>query len=179
VISLQEDCNLIRLNDSVNITTFTCGHDDLDDFIKSDAKGYMDSLLSVTYLFIHKTSGQIIAFFSVSNNKLSDLGNSKVRNKLGRKVPYPKRRKDYPAVLIGRLGVCSEYARHGIGSVVLDFIKGWFRYENKTGCKFILVDAYNEEKVLKFYLKNGFDFLIESDKAAQTRSMYFDLKRLE
>lgn len=178
MISLEEDCELVRLNDSVNISIFTCGHEDLDDFIKSDAKGYMDNLLSVTYLFVHKTSGQVIAFFSVSNNKLSDLGDSKIRNRLGRKVPYVKRRKDYPAVLIGRLGVCLEYSRLGLGSVILDFIKAWFRYQNKTGCKFILVDAYNEEKVLKFYLKNGFNFLVENDKEASTRSMYFDLKRL-
>ena len=39
----------------------------------------------------------------------------------------------------------------------MSFIKDWFRHEdNKTGCRFIVVDAYNEEKVLRYYEKNGF-----------------------
>lgn len=39
----------------------------------------------------------------------------------------------------------------------MTFIKDWFRHEdNKTGCRFIVVDAYNEERVLKYYDKNGF-----------------------
>ena len=28
----------------------------------------------------------------------------------------------------------------------------------KTGCRFIVVDAYNKENVLHFYEKNGFKF---------------------
>lgn len=57
---------------------------------------------------------------------------------------------NYPAILIGRLGVSSEYRGKGlnIGSQILDFIKGWFRsFDNKTGCRFIVVDAYNNEKL--------------------------------
>ncbi len=39
----------------------------------------------------------------------------------------------------------------------MTFIKDWFRHEdNKTGYRFIVVDAYNEERVLKYYDKNGF-----------------------
>lgn len=36
----------------------------------------------------------------------------------------------------------------------MSFIKDWFRHEdNKTGCRFIVVDAYNEDKVLRYYEK--------------------------
>ena len=74
----------------------------------------------------------------------------------------------------------------------MDFIKGWFRYDNKTGCRFIIVDAYNEEPVIKFYQRNDFSFLQpEEDELTQlheergeeaelkTRHMLFDLGRLE
>ena len=70
------------------------------------------------------------------------------------------------------------------------FIKDWFRHEdNKTGCRFIVVDAYNEEKVLKYYDKNGFLPLykteeiekqyydIPQDAPLKTRLLYFDLKK--
>ena len=65
----------------------------------------------------------------------------------------------YPAVLIGRLGVNREYqgTPSHVGQQLMTFIKDWFRHEdNKTGCRFIVVDAYNEERVLKYYDKNGF-----------------------
>jgi hypothetical protein len=76
---------------------------------------------------------------------------------------------------------------------VLNFIKSWFIDPlNKTGCRYIVVDAVNNPKVLQFYLDNGFDFIFSSDleemqymsKAVQiaeadlyreTRLMVFDL----
>lgn len=98
---------------------------------------------------------------------------------------------NYPAVLIGRLGVASEYRGKGlnIGSQILDFIKGWFRSsDNKTGCRFIVVDAYNNEETLHFYIKNGFKPLYKTEEEEraflelnpeeilETRFMFFDLK---
>ena len=75
------------------------------------------------------------------------------------------------AVLIGRLGVSSEYCGKGlnIGSQILDFLKGWFRsFDNKTGCRFIVVDAYNNEKTLHFYEKNGFNPLYKTEQEERT-----------
>ena len=96
----------------------------------------------------------------------------------------------YPGVLIGRLGVCSGFAGKGIGSETLDFVKGWFySSDNKTGCRFIIVDAVNEPHVISFYQKNGFMPLFSSEEqefiytggrkgepvVLDTRLMYFDL----
>ena len=56
--------------------------------------------------------------------------------------------RSYPAVLIGRLGVNCEFQNTPIhiGRQLMSFIKDWFRHEdNKTGCRFIVVDAYNEK----------------------------------
>ena len=68
------------------------------------------------------------------------------------------------------------------------FIKSWFvEPYNKTGCRYLVVDAYNEDVPMAFYKKNGFDFMfsteeqeksyrgIVSDKPLKTRLMYFDL----
>ena len=88
---------------------------------------------------------------------------------------------------IGRLGV--DLKCKGIGSPLMDFIKGWFSSNNKTGCRFLLVDAYNELDVLKYYQKNGFQFLLEEEdeiqkdkhgnpKPLKTRLMFFDLIHL-
>ncbi len=58
---------------------------------------------------------------------------------------------------------------------------------NKTGCRFIVVDAYNNDDVIRFYGKNGFRFLyatedlereayhIPADEHLESRMMYLDL----
>ncbi|MDO5130582.1 MAG: hypothetical protein Q4D64_11765 [Prevotellaceae bacterium] len=60
-------------------------------------------------------------------------------------------------------------------------------FSNKTGCRYLIVDAYNSEIPLAFYKKNGFDFIfsteeqekdyrkIVSDEPLRTRLMFFDL----
>lgn len=70
----------------------------------------------------------------------------------------------------------------------MDFIKSWFiDSNNKTGCRFIVVDSYNESGHLNYYQKNGFTFLFSSEEqeldymglknesSIKTRLMYFDL----
>lgn len=80
-----------------------------------------------------------------------------------------------PAVKIGRFATCRNMQCSGIGTEILDFVKFWFTTGNKTGCRFIIVDAYNKTRAISFYQKNGFDFLLQSDKKEETRLMYFDL----
>ena len=62
---------------------------------------------------------------------------------------------------------------------LLSFIKGWFVSDNKTGCRFIVVDALNQPDVLTFYKRNGLRFLNDEDIKDPTRLMYFDLKVLK
>ena len=111
-----------------------------------------------------------------------------VRNRFNRIIPNSKRNNSYPAVKIGRLGVNKNYGNKGIGAELMDFIKTWFVSPlNKTGCRFILVDSYNEQKPLNYYKKCKFLFLCEDeqtekeimnipdDEKLETRAMYFDL----
>ncbi len=79
------------------------------------------------------------------------------------------------AVKIGRLATKNIYQGQGVGRDILDYLKYWFTNGNKTGCKFILVDAYNNGRTVKFYKENGFDFLTVNDEKDKTRLMYFDL----
>jgi len=171
-----KDLQFTRLSQRNETKDFDCGDDDLNDFIRNDAWNYQNELLSVTYLFENKQS-EVVAFFSVSNDSLKDADYEKWNN-LSRKVSNRKRRKDYPAVMIGRIGVSSKFKGNNLGSDILFFIKNWFTSENKTGCRFVLVDAYNNPQVINFYQKNEFTLLTEKDAEKKTRSMYFDLVRM-
>lgn len=112
------------------------------------------------------------------------------RRKLNNFIPYIKQGRTYPGVLIGRLGVSVDFqgSQYRVGAQIMNFIKDWFRsYDNKTGCRFILVGAVNNEHAIRYYDRNGFRPLFprindekafyhipESDKL-RTRMYYYDL----
>ena len=101
--------------------------------------------------------------------------------------------RSYPAVLIGRLGVHKDYRNiegeeDNIGKQLMDFIKSWFiDGNNKTSCRFIVVDSYNEPRALRYYAKNGFVGLFSSEEQEKdftglpeeavltSRLLFFDL----
>lgn len=172
---------------------FSCEDNDLDEFFSKDAFLYETELLGKTYAWINTNDpSKILGLVTLANDsvKAQFLANS-AKNRLQRSISNAKRGINYPAVLIGRLGVSSEYQGKGfsIGSQIIDFIKSWFRsLDNKTGCRFIVVDAYNNEKTLHFYEKNGFKPLYKTEQEERsflelnpeeplkTRFMFFDLK---
>lgn len=172
---------------------FYCDDKDLDEFFAKDAFLYDTELLGRTYAWVSSDNPQqILGLVTLANDSIKSQHIAKsAKNRLQRGVPNSKRGINFPAVLIGRLGVSSDYRGKGlnIGSQILDFIKDWFRSEdNKTGCRFVVVDAYNNPQTLHFYEKNGFrplykteqeerDFLELSDEdPLETRFMFFDLK---
>lgn len=145
---------------------FSCGDPDLDEFFLKDAETYRSALMGKTYCFVLKNNeSEIVAAFTVANDSLriDDLPNNRRKKMIRRTSKHLKR---YPGVLIGRLGVNTKYQGKGYGSEILEFIKYWFSdKENKTGCRFVIVDAINCEKVLNFYKNrpNNFEFLFSSD----------------
>ncbi len=84
-----------------------------------------------------------------------------------------------PAVKIGRLATSMNKQSNGVGSSILDYLKISFTSNNKTGCRFIVVDAYNNNKTIRFYEKNDFKFITNLDNTEKTRLMYFDLATIK
>jgi GNAT superfamily N-acetyltransferase len=178
------DCKLTRLLSETVIKPFDCGDDDLNEFLTKDSKNFLSELLAVTYLYEY--GNETVSFFCVSNDKISHdekvahgekvFSNSEW-DKFQDDIPEGKRLRGYPAVKIGRLGVNQKYKRMGIGTDLLDRLKMSFTENNKTGCRFVTVDAYNNPDTISFYTSNGFDFLTKMDVKLKTRLMYFDLVR--
>lgn len=189
---LSDHCTLALLSaDLLSICNpFDCGHVDLNDFFTKDAQDYSSQLLGKTYCFLlDEDPKEIVCAFTISNDsiKANFLPNSR-KKKVNKEIPRVKQYKSYPAVLIGRLGVNDKYKNKGVGRELMNFIKSWFiDAENKTGCRFVVVDSYNEEVPLAFYQRNGFQFLfstinqekeymgLSEDYTLKTRLMYFDL----
>ena len=168
-----------KLKKGEQIESFDCGDDDLNDFILNEAPVYRKSLLAVTYIIVPKNTtdtNNVMAFFSLSNDTISITNfTSKTEFNRFRKHRFAneKRLKVYPAVKIGRLGINKPIQGKGIGSFLLEFIKTYFLEDNKTGCRFVTVDAY--ANAVSFYLKNDFAPLTAEDVDSPTRLLYFDL----
>ena len=168
--------NIRRLKRRELIKSFDCGDADLNDFILKESSLYRQALLAVSYVIESKQDSNIIsAYFSLANDKVSlNDFDSKTEFNRFRKFRFvnEKRLKSYPAVKICRLGVQAEAKGLHMGSFLLDFIKSYFLMDNKTGCRFLTVDAYAD--AIPFYIKNGFVPLNEEDAGAVTRLLYFD-----
>ena len=161
--------------DYSKIGNFNCSDDDLNEFFQIDALEHKKELLAVTYSLKMATEELPVAFISFCNDAIQLS-----RQERGKLLPPKKARYQFlPAVKIARLGVQKEFQRHNIGTKFINMAKRLFLKDNRTGCRFMTVDAYNTDRVINFYKKNDFKFLHEKDSNKKTRIMYFDLKRLE
>lgn len=177
----------------------------MDDFFRTDAIKYHQFRMGNSYCFLDlEDTRKIVACFTVSNDSLRiyDLPNSR-KNTMWNITKREKMLSRFPGILIGRLAVSKEFAKRGIGSQVLDFLKYWFSDSSeKSACRFLIVDAKNEPEVLTFYKKNNFEYLFTSElqedlysqppktsteeaerkqnpRKLRTRLMYFDLLTLK
>lgn len=188
---LLSQCSFKLYNSEIlnSCKEFTCGHKDLDSFFKNDAINFASQLMGKTHCFtLDDDPTVIVAAFTISNDSIkNDLPNNRKR-KILKHIPREKIFRSYPAVLIGRLGVHKDYQGTTVSSELMDFIKAWFiDPDNKTGCRFLVVDSYNEPRALKYYGNNGFEPIfsseeqekeylrIDKEKDLKTRLMQYDL----
>jgi len=195
-------CKLHRYNADIAsaFEKFDCENEDINKFFceDSDYLKYEDQMMTKSYCFTYEND--IVCIFTISNDSIKKnafQGAKDDKTRMMGRFPEGKENiQSYPAVLIGRFGANVKYRRQnkdeiGIGTQAMKFIKQWIASEtNKTGCRFLIVDAYNEAGVIKFYKEhNNFEFLIEDETLElnmfrgnrkeitrlETRKMFFDL----
>jgi GNAT superfamily N-acetyltransferase len=156
---------------------FDCGDADLNDFFRIDLIHHESQLLAKTYSFTpteaRVTNGFVPVALISSCNDAIRLKN--IEEKID--LPEGKRYPSLPAVKIARLGVDKAYQGQDIGTSLINIVKRLFLSENRTGCRVLTVDAYNDGRVTRFYEKSYFSFVTEKDLKKQTRAMFYDLKR--
>ena len=173
--AFNERDKIRRLENTEKIESFDCGDEALNDFILNQFSFFGLEKLAVCYALENRKSQDVLAFFSLTNDKIAttDFDNKTLYNRFSRRFSNRKRLKSYPAVKIGRLGVSNLMQGQNIGTFIINFIKTYFINNNKSGCRFLTVDAYYE--AIPFYQKNGFIPLNEADAHDKTRLLYFDL----
>jgi len=171
---LPIDFYLVRLEND-DRPAFDCGDTDLNEFFLQDSINYNKQLISITYAAMCSKTDEVLGFFSVSNDSVrkEDAPTKSALKRCLRNIKREKRFNSTPAVKIGRLAVCESTKGQGLGTQLMDFIKVFFTSNNKTGCRFIIVDSY--DAATRFYELNGFKFLGAKDTKNKTHLMYFDL----
>lgn len=162
------------------IKPLKCNNQDLADFLINDAKIYLKYLRYTT--FIIESRDITVAYYSLANDVLKL--DPKVDIDLDDKIKLGIEDKDYsfqeymfsqnifPAVKIGRLAVHEDLRNKGYGTDIIKLLVASFKNNNKTGCQFITIDAINSNETLKFYEKNGFEYVTVCDVNQESRQMY-------
>jgi ribosomal protein S18 acetylase RimI-like enzyme len=159
-------------NQKISIDNFDCVNSDLNDYFYNDWLYHDIQLFAKTYKYTTIEKPEIIlGLVSISNDaiKIKDKKNLKI-------IPNKKRLySSFPAIKICRLGVNKEFQNKKIGSDIITLIKQFFTIDNRTGCRYITVDAYNEANIINFYEKNNFRINSIEDEKRKTRTLYCDL----
>jgi len=197
MLSIYDDCQFAKVNKGLidNCEPFTCGDSDLDEFFFKDSLAYDKDLMGKTYCWVLSDDvTRVVGYVTLANAGIqtTHMQNNPKRH-LHKSIAYNKQGRTYPAVLIGRIAVSKEFQgkEFRIGSQIMDFIKDWFvADDNKTGCRYVLVDAMNTEHTRKYYERNGFkplfphiedekEFYQIKDEDLRTRMYYYDLLLLK
>lgn len=165
--------------DYENMSAFSCGVIELDNFFQHEVKECVKHhYLSAYCAFLD--SGEIIAAFTLMNDalmipaqddKLDFIDDLKfeVDSDI---ADFFKIQSSYPAINIGHLGTSTNYQSQGIGTSIIDLVAETFSEYRQAGCQFITVDALNNSRTLKFYHNCGFCPQTNKDAYYATRRLY-------
>ena len=168
-----KDITIEKLDDKHDLNNFKSYEKELVNFLIEDALNNQKQKLSVTFLWFYEKN--LVGYLTLLNDKINLEGNLKefFREK---DIHY----KSLPALKVGRLCVHDDSLRKGVGRLIVLFAVKQANEisENKSGCRFITLDAKRNEKreldSIHFYKKLGFKMLKERIKG--TTPMYLDLK---
>lgn len=159
------------------LSTFKCEKNtDLEDFLTQSGKAILSEQRAITrtYLYLEVKNGQpiVVAYFTITLKILDTDGLS--GNLIKKLDGVDKNREHIPCYLIAQLGkntLCS----HKIGQNILDdAIKTIRESYDVIGGRFIILDAVNVQKVIKFYQNepNAFVLLDRSSTTANVKMYY-------
>lgn len=192
---IKDNYKFETLTEKHDLSNFECGSDDLNDFIKNDALIQQQDKINITKLIT--CDDEIIGFVSLLTDTipLKNIRDENIRLKLkhhyNENIEKVPKKKQLPAIKIGRFAIDKKYTNNGLGSHILRNVINSIRElsENDVGLRFIVVEGY--ASAYNFYaVHNHFSNLKRDDKLIkekldriikqnpeQTFYFYLDLKK--
>ncbi|SRR6266496_1788895 len=157
------------------VEDFDCGDSDLNEYFLEDAVVARAQMTCETFALYHDNAPEtVVGLVSVCNDVVA-VKKLRMFPQFSKTPDAKLNYKEWPAVKIARLAIRKELQNKNVGTHLLNLLKQLFVFQNRTGCRIMTVDAYNNPLVLRFYQKNSFEFLTDKDRERPTRSMWFDL----
>ena len=176
---------LRKLDDTMDVSSFDCGIEELNGFLRENAIEDFKKRMNVTYVLLH--GKRVIAYYCILADRIDtkvDPIRRSIRDRLKRKSDY--RYTSFPSIKIGRLAVDRNFqsANHcevHLGQLIVNGLKYQYATERQFGCRYLTVDAMNNERTIHFYERNGFIPMIAkpSDDPEETVPMLFDLATMQ
>lgn len=131
-----------------NRKNFSCGIDELDNYLKQYANQDIKKRLAVCYV-IADQDNDVIGYYTLSSNSI-DL--SDIPEDLAKSLKYV----EIPVIIIGRLAVHKDYQGNKLGQTLLiDALKRIVEISALVGNHAVIVDPI-KDIATKFYAKLGF-----------------------
>lgn len=139
-----------------NRKKFSCGIDELDNYLKQYANQDIKKRLAVCYVITDK-SNDVIGYYTLSSNSI-DL--SDIPDDLAKSLKYL----EIPVIIIGHLAVHKDYQGNKLGQTLLiDTLKRIVEISSLVGNQVVIVGPVNDI-ASKFYAKLGFSPLKTSNR---------------
>jgi GNAT superfamily N-acetyltransferase len=142
-----------------NRSSFTCGENNLDNYIQKQATQDMKRRHVAVVFVLPDESNNIKGYYTLSSD---NVAHRKVPVEVQKKMPHYK---NLPVILLGRLAIDKKYQGDGLGELLLlDALKRSYDVAKTTiGSIAVVVDPLNNEAV-SFYKKYGFISLADSKR---------------
>lgn len=143
---------------------FDCAKPRLNAFIRDKASFFHRERLGFTWVVVHEDCPNVVAYFTLSNDAVTLTSSEEADLGLADHADLQR----FPAVNIGRLAVSANFHQTGVSDHVmrlaLDAIRG--DASLSTAARLVVVDADNDDRVLRYYQRHGFTISLWADKQA-------------
>jgi predicted GNAT family N-acyltransferase len=164
-ISLKELLEEAKSSNEIKkiLTTFKCyKNKDIENFLHNKAVTFEKKLRARTYLLILKTHNikRVAGYFSIA---ISVLYAKEIEKEILLEIGELNSPKDIPCLLIGQIAKSDEFEKIKLGKYLMELALEKLEQVNEIiGSRFILLDAINKDKLIKFYENFGFVKIEES-----------------
>lgn len=146
---------------------------DINDFYTT--KAWENSIRFYNVVYEYWLNGEVVGFVTACMSKL--------RVKIDEDWPEF----NYPAVLIGRLGVDQSHNGNGYGKELVEFILALaHEHKEEIGCRIVYLDVSHieddsgkkveNERLIRYYINLGFERSNVQQRKNKLISLFFDLK---
>jgi GNAT superfamily N-acetyltransferase len=135
---------------------FSCGVEELDEWLRSQATQQQRKNNAVTYVALHPDDNRVVGYYSSLTYRL-DLDEAAAAYGVG------KRRYPVPAVLLARLAVCQSFQGNRLGEALLvHAMHNASEVADRVGVEVLVVHAINKDAAA-FYGRYGFTQFADHD----------------